>query len=211
MTIRKLRLVLLFFGIVLGINITYYSKATITYAAGPVPPPQITGTWLYLWWHGEASIAKTDGTTVTQPMFIPESYRETEDQKSESFLHFRADGTGTYFKRYVVFKNNGEKITVVTKDKSGQWMKGDRPDLITNFTWEVRGEEIIIRSHVDSSGFNQDGQYHFILNTTPTRRASRSITTRLHLSDELIIYGLGQFLKVGLKPEQDLLKRYSID
>jgi hypothetical protein len=203
MLLRKVLFTLLLLLLFTGINYTY--------AAGPVPPPQITGTWLYLWWHGDASVAKTDGAPVTKPIFIPESYREMDDQKSESFLRFRDDGTGTYFKRYVVFKNNGEKITVMAKDRNGQWVKGDRPDLITNFAWEVRGEQIIIRTHGDSSGFNQNGQYNFIMNATPTRRASRSITTRLRLTDELIIYGLGQFLKVGLKPEQDLLQRYGID
>lgn len=182
-----------------------------TYASEPIPTRQIAGTWLYLWWHGDASIAKTDGTPVTKPIFIPESYREADDQKSESFLRFRDDGTGTYFKRYVVFKNNGERITVMTKGRNGQWVKGDRPDLITNFSWEVREEQITIRTHGDFSGFNQDNRHNFIINTTPTRRAPRSITSRLCLTNELIIYGLGQFLKVGPKPEQDLLKRYNID
>lgn len=211
MTLRKLLLALLFIGIVLGINIIYYSDVTITYAAKPVPTPQITGTWLYLWWYGDASITRTDGTSVTKPMFIPESYREAEDQKSESFLRFRADGTGTYFNRYIVFKNNGEKITVVTKDKNRQWVKGDRPELKTDFAWEVRGEQIIIRTNGDSSGFNKDGQYRFVVNATPSRRASRSITSRLRLNEELIIHQLGQFLKVGREPEQDLLKRYDIN
>lgn len=203
MTIRKPLFVLLFIGIVIGTNIT---SATESLLSG-----KITGTWLYLWWHGATSITKTDGTAVTKLMFIPESYRETTDQKSETFLRFRADGTGTFFKRYIVFKYNSEKITVVTKDRGGQWVKGDRPELITDFIWEIRDNQIIIRTHGDSSGFNKDGQYNFVINTTPTRKASRYVTTRLRLNDELIIYELGQFLKVGQKPEQDLLQRYGIE
>ena len=66
------------------------------YATSPSPSPkpdptrQIVGTWLYLWWHGPASIGKADGKTISSLMFIPESYGEATDQKSESFICFRA-------------------------------------------------------------------------------------------------------------------------
>jgi hypothetical protein len=200
--LRKVLFNLLFVGLIIGANYTY--------ALDPVPARQITGTWLYLWWHGEASVVQTDGTAVTKLVFLPESYREADDQKSESFLRFREDGTGTFFKRYIVFNNNGGKITVVTKDRNGQWVKGDRPELKTDFAWEVKGDQIIIRSRGEASGFHKNGQYHFVFNAIPTRLASRSVMTRLRLNDELIIYLLGQFLKVGREAEQSLLQRYGI-
>jgi hypothetical protein len=182
-----------------------------TYGLDPVTTGQITGTWLYLWWHGDASIINTDGAPITKPVFMPESYRETDDQKSESFIRFRADGTGTYFKRYIVFKNNGDKIAVVTKDRSGQWVKGDRPAAVTHFRWATNGDRVKIQSRGQVLEFNQNIRYRFIINTTPTRRASRSISNRLQLSDELIIYQLGQFLKVGRTVEQDFSERYHIE
>lgn len=215
MTIKKPLFALLFIGIIIGSNISSaaepFPTGKINYNRPKAAVETITGTWLYLWWHGSASITKADGAAVTKPMFIPESYRETADQKSESFLRFRADGTGTFFRRFIVFKYNGEKITVVTKDRSGQWVKGDRPELITDFRWEIQGNQIIIRTSDDSSGFNKNGKYNFVFNTTPTRKASRYITARLRLNDELIIYRLGQFLRVGPKSEQDLLRQYGIE
>ena len=182
-----------------------------TFAQEPDPSNRIPGLWLYLWWHGDASVAGADGTPATKPMFIPESYGEATDPLSESFLYFRADGTGAFFRRYVLFKNSGDKITVVTKDRNGQWVKGDRLESKSTFTWKIRGDQITIHSRQTNSGFSKNGRYRFIINQTPTRPASRPISTRLKLSDELIIHQLGQFLKVGREVEQTILQRYEID
>lgn len=203
MPLRKF-LVILFFGLL-------FTGMNITYAQEPPISSRIPGLWLYFCWHGDASVADADGTPVTKPIFIPESYREPADQLSESFFHFRADGTGTYFKRYVVFKTNGETITVVTKDRHGQWVKGDRLESKSGFTWKIKGDQIRIRPDKDSAEFTKKSKYRFVLNTTPTRRAPRPITNRLQLSDELIIYQLGQFLKVGREAEQNLLQRYGLN
>ncbi len=175
-------------------------------------PQQVEGTWLYLWWHGPATIKNTDGTFLTQLMFIPESYKETTDQKSESFLRFRADQTGSFFRRFVVFKskNKKETVSVVTKGNGGEWVEEDKLETKTDFRWQINGHKLTIRDLSGGSQFNKAGQFEFIINVTPTRPASRELKSRLGLKNELIVYRLGQFLRVGNATEQGLLKRYLI-
>ncbi len=175
-------------------------------------PQPIIGTWLYLWWHGSASIGKDDGTASSRFMFIPESYRETEEEKSESFFRFRADGTGCFFRRYIklTYENRKSSIIVVAKKSNGEWAEVDQLDVKAGFRWQINGSRLILKTVPDGPRFHQPGRYEFVINAIPTRPASRELKSRMKLQDELIIYKLGQFLRLGNTPEQDLLRQYQI-
>ena len=105
------------------------------------PAGQFTGIWLYLWWHGTVSVSNEDGTTTDKVMFVPESYQETEPQKSESFLTFRADGTGTFFRR-TYFKVEGKKTkkVVVIQTPNKAWVEEDKLTSRVDFNWRLAGK-----------------------------------------------------------------------
>ena len=122
------------------------------------PAGQFAGTWLNLWWHGTVSAANDDGTATDKVMYVPESYRETEPQKSETFFSFRADGTGTFFRRYVVFKEVGRKINkvVVVQTNGGKWVEEDKLTSRVDFNWRLDKEKLIITTPKDAPKFYSD-------------------------------------------------------
>jgi hypothetical protein len=175
------------------------------------PISQLTGTWLFFWWHGTVSVTNEDGTATDKVMFVPESYRETEPQKSESFLTFRADGTGTFFRRYVIFKVEGKKtnkVVVIQTDKG--WVEEDKLTSQIDFNWRLAGDKLILSTPKKAPKFSQAGEYNYLFNQKPTLPAPHDTQERLGLQDELIIYQFGQFLHVSEKAEKILKEKYGI-
>ncbi|MCL6590113.1 MAG: hypothetical protein K6U80_09195 [Firmicutes bacterium] len=176
------------------------------------PASQFTGMWLYLWWHGTVSVRNEDGTATDKVMFVPESYRETGPQKSETFLTFRADGTGTFFRRYVIFKLEGKKNkkVVVFQTTNKEWREEDKLTSQVDFNWRLAGDKLIITTPKKAPKFSLDGQYSYLFNIKPTLPAPMDVQERLGLQDELIIYQCGQFLRLSAKAEEILKERYGI-
>lgn len=172
--------------------------------------PKFVGTWLYLWWHGNVSVGNEDGATTERTIFTPESYGEAVEQKSDTFIRFREDGTGTFFRRHVILKNNDKILTVITQDPKGAWIEKDVLALRYDFIWKIKGNKLIINAVKEAPRFNYSGKYDFSFNETPTRPAGKEIQKRFGLKDELIIYMFGLFLRLGESAEEELNKRYNI-
>lgn len=113
------------------------------------------------------------------------------------------------FKRYIRFTNGGN-IAVVAIDSHGSWIDQDKLDYQTDFTWQINGNKLVLKSANGSPKFNKAGSYEYLFNLIPSRPASRQITSRFNLKEEMIIYQLGQFLKVSGSKETELLKHYNI-
>lgn len=148
-------------------------------------------------------------------MFVPESYRETEPQKSESFLTFRDDGTGTFFRRYIIFKVEGKKTkkVVVVQTPNKAWVEEDKLTAQVDFNWRLAGEKLILTTTTtpkNAPKFSLAGEYSYLFNDKPTLPAARDVQERLDLQDELIIYQCGQFLHLSAKTEKILKDKYGI-
>ena len=197
---------LVFFGIL----VTLFSGFTPAKTASP--REQLVGTWLYLWWHGTVSRIQSDNTPTDQLVFLPESYRETDQPQNETYLRFREDGTGTFFKRYVNIETQRRqtRLTVMTRTMVGTWIPQDTLAVRYEFRYWIQGGKLLIRAAGGAPRRNNSGRYDFTLDLKPERPVSQELVKRQDLGEELFIKQYGLLWKVGAKYDAALRAEYQI-
>jgi hypothetical protein len=187
--------------------------STSAWAADNDLAVKIPGLWLVTWDHGTVTMADAQGKTTQEERFTPGSYGAAQEIQPEYFYLFRADGTGTYFFRWIK-KQSGTAapVVVMARDQSNAWVEKDVLFRRIDFTWKLdSGLLSITFTTVPAPLYMKSGNHKVEWNANPTRKTNISQTADgYRLSDELIIYNAGAMVRVDPAGAQKLLDRYGI-
>lgn len=204
-----------YFLLTIMITLFVLKNATIIYSEESAE--KLIGTWVKIWHHSESNIKGKDGKETIKTMFTPDFHAEAGERKSESYIRFKEDGTGTYFSRNVINKDGS--IVVIKRDydkKTKKWVDSEKDELQTrmDFKWSIQDNKLIMELVQRERFYFNSGVYEIEFNSTPTRpmpAADEALLKEYGVKDEVIIYLIGQFLKMTNESViTDFSKRYNI-